>query len=229
MKKQPLLLIVAAISVMAGASAASAGIIAQFDAFNSAGTWYEQPFYTNYYIAQTFTTTAAGMVNSVDMPLSSVAANNPDHLPLNVSIQPLGPDTINGRQPTGTILSSGSIAYNDPQFSGFSLIWINIPLTPATQLAAGQTYALVATVGSPGDTYPNQAYNWFSKSEKDVHNNPVDLYPGGQLAVNSSDVYAQQPNQDVAFRINALPEPTGLAVLCVGAAGLLLKRRRGQV
>lgn len=213
---------------LSGLQTAHADIIAQFDFFSAPGSTYIQPFYPNYFIDQTFTTTQAGIVNSVDMTITSVTENNPQNLPLDVSIQPLTTGGLNGPQPTGTILSSGSIGYNDSQFGSPFIQYVNIPMTPTT-LLAGQTYALVATVGTGPDTYPPEAYDWYSKSENDRNGNPIDLYPGGQEAISQDGItYGQQPNQDLPFRIGSVPEPTSLVLFGLVGLGLRRRARVGQ-
>jgi hypothetical protein len=56
---------------ISGLQTAQAAVLAQFDYFTAAGGAVGQPFYTNYYMAQTFTTTQAGDVASVDLPIDS--------------------------------------------------------------------------------------------------------------------------------------------------------------
>src|SRR5690606_11875434 len=122
---------------------AQAQIIAEFDYSSSPGSTFQQPFYENYRIQQTFTPTATGDLDSVDLTISSHVANNPDMVPLSVAIYAVADSGLNGLQPTGAALATGMIAADDPQFDTPFIEWINVDMTPY-ELQQGTTYALLA-------------------------------------------------------------------------------------
>lgn len=188
-------------------------VIAEFDYFNSGGTSWGQPFYSNYLIMQTFTPIASGMLTSVDVTVHQ--SNASTTAPVTAKIFAVTEVAPNGLQPTGTALATGSLLSTNAQFATMFITWKSIPMT-STALTAGVTYGLVVDAAGT-----NQDYMWYSKMGGD-------LYTGGNLAVSTGSTFAQQ-TYDVSFRINvaAVPEPPVWAALVVGFSTLGLARWRG--
>jgi len=189
-------------------------IVAQYDVFADSGNWVMQPTYEGQYVGQTFTATSAGTLESIDIPLQSVDANNPGSVPFMVELRTTYDSGINGWQPTDTILSSGTIVPSDPQFDSIFISWKTIDMSPC-ELAQGEIYAIVCNALPSVD-----AYNWYSKAGGAG-------YSGGKALVGdwSSGLLAGQ-NWDLGFRVNCVPEPAMLALLSVGAAALVRRRRK---
>ncbi len=210
MRKLLSLALVALVSASVGRAQT---ILTEFDFFNSGGTTYKQPFYTNYTIMQTFKATADWSVSSVDFTIDQAATTTNG---LTVWIYDLAEVWPKGLQPTGTALSSGFLAADDPQFNTFLLSWKNVTMSPVN-LTAGTTYGLVVYAGG-GD----QEYDWYSKFGSE-------MYADGNMSVNNTGTFAQQSSYDVPFRINGtvIPEPSTYAMLFGAAAlGLAVWRRR---
>lgn len=201
---------------------AKAEIIAEHDYFTSDGNPFIQPFYADYHIQQTFTTTAAGTITSVDLTVTSQIGDNPGEAPLNLTIYEVVESELNGLQPTGPALSTGSIDADDPQFDGFFIEWVSISMS-AFELDVDTTYSLVA------EALPSEnAYNWYARYANDGEGENIDLYPDGQLAVKSGSGEYGQQSHDLPFRVHAIPEPSTAMVLAGLAITALTRRRSGR-
>lgn len=191
---------------------AHAAVIAEFNFFNYSGDLYGQPFSSNYRVMQTFVPTADGSITSVEVTIDQVVRSTSANL--TAKIYEVTTLPVDGYQPTGSPLATGSLASNDPQFNTFLITWKNIAMSPAV-LSAGTTYALVVDGG-----FGNQDYEWYSIMADN-------LYAGGNLAVDGGSGVFTQQIFDVPFRINAqvVPETTS-AMLWLASAGVMVSRRR---
>lgn len=164
MKAPKLLYVMLALLVISvPASAATAPILAQYDIFNSTGTWSHDVFITNYIIAETFKVDTAGVVGSVDGTWEAVGAPT---TPLKVEVRSTYRSLANGLQPdmsANGLLYSGTIGWesmsSDP-------IWANCLVNPVklvggnpVVLQTGTDYAVVCTAAGT-----NSVYRWHDKN-----------------------------------------------------------------
>jgi len=192
-------------------------ILAEFDVFSVTASWYPSLLQEGKeWVAQTFEATASGTVYSVDLVLGSQPENNPDNLPLKVQIRTTYEAGFNGIVPSDTVISEGSIAYDDNQFST-SYSWKRISLSSA-DLNAGDMYAVVVKT----DCETDEAYKWYGKWKSGT-----DLYPDGREVILLTGGQWNFSAGDLGFRVNGpVPEPGTVVLLGLGGTGLLLYRRR---
>lgn len=109
--------------------------------------------------AQTFTSSATGMLDQVDLPLRVVGSPG---VSLTVEIR-----TTAGGEPTSTVLGSAVVPQSSvPAFGGsqgdFTTFgFLSIPLSTPAPVVAGSSYAIVlGAAGSAGTVYDPTRYEW---------------------------------------------------------------------
>jgi len=190
-------------------------LLAEYDVFNDTGDWSVDEFVSNYIIAETFIPTITGTVASVQVAVSKSGETT---IPLSWTIRSTYESAVNGLQPDlspAGALSVGTLAANDCPTSRTG--WISVPMTPV-DLEMGQNYALVGTaIGT------NSIYRWWNKTNTTdyIGRHLVGYYTEPQLELGSG-------SDDVGFRIIAVPEPSCVPLLLLGAlagcAGVVRRR-----
>jgi hypothetical protein len=146
----------ASVVLFATAAAANAGVLDQSQPVFLAATGGVATA-TCQSLAQTFTSGMTGELDQVDLGLWRDPSNVSG--PLIVEIQ-----TVSGGVPSGTVLTSESIAAASITTAPFHVGFISVPLNPTVAVTGGVQYAIVLSgcgegVGyfwwRPGDLYPN--------------------------------------------------------------------------
>lgn len=197
-------LLVAVTFIVALAIPASAQtIIAQHD--YSGGTSYSGvAFWPDYVIAQTFVATTTATVGSIDV---TVQKWSPTAVPVSFEIRSVWDSGANGWQPDFSVpaLSTGSVSPDDPQWSDWTDLWINVPMTPY-ELQAGERYAIVATAHGSA-TWDIQPYVWL------IAGGVPDYADGNVLEGFAGDTILATQDRDAPFRVNAVTStPVGVDI-----------------
>jgi len=205
-----------------------ANVTAEFDPFAAGASWFRQPFYEDYRVAQSFLATETGTLTSVEATIHRLALDDYDPgnpqapIPLTMELYALSGTGV----PTGSALASGALAYEDPQFATFGITFKTIDMSPV-DLVAGESYAIVA------NALPSvMLYDWYSQYVPGDAAASRALYPDGRLIINSGGGWAKQ-TYDLGFRVNVdpiaatVPVPGALAMGLLGVGLLRSRRRRG--
>lgn len=166
--------------------------------------------------AQTFTSTAAGAITTVELPIWHWAGEGfPPSADLTVEIW--GVNGL-GEPDSGNILGSRTLTPGEIPGEIFTVSLTSIDFSAdAINLAVGDELAIVAISATTGVL---AEYGWSG----DFDGNP---YGGGAQFLNDDDAGWIQPNTqtgDLAFRVNVVPTPG--AMMTMGLGGLIALRRR---
>lgn len=212
----PVFAVLVPLCVFSGVARSETVSIAQNGA-PDAGPGLQAVFYADYVVGQTFKATTTATVTNVLASVHSIywydqteaQKHNPNSIPLTFNIYNTTQETVNGVQPTGPALSTGSIAWNIPgDISG------SVSMTPAV-LQEGTTYILTAS--APGT---DQAYAWYTgKTYADGYET---IYWTGY------GTFVRQ-SYDLQFQVNGVvPEPSSMVLLGVGGLAMFASGLRSR-
>ncbi len=192
-------------------------LLAEYDVFSATGSWSSIMFDVNYIVAETFVPTITGTAFAIDVAVSKDVTTT---IPMSWTIRSTYMSEWNGIQPDFSpagALATGSLAAADcPDVAGGCKDWTRVVMTPA-ELQTEQTYALVATANT------DEIYRWWTRTSGTGGNGThlVGWYSDPQGALGSG-------TGDAGFRIIAVPEPSCVPLLLLGAlagcAGVVRRR-----
>lgn len=221
-------LLVGTLSVAAFASVSSADIVAaeyspvvvlDKDGKETDEATYGGPVHVTRSLGQTLTSTTAGTITTVELPLWHYGTFNGNTPTDDLTIGIWGVDGL-GEPDSGNVLASRTLTPGDISdviltVSGITAIDFSSDLIP---LNVGEQIAIVATSNTGGSF---SAYHWSGDS--------ANLYAGGTLyfanSNNGTGWFAPGGGGfDGGFRVNVVPSPGAVALLSL--AGIATRRRR---